>query len=108
MRRGAGLAVNGVVLGPGALVVRFFGDGGEDRLLVVNLGPDLEYVPGPEPLLAPINGGSWQLVWSSDSPRYGGLGIINRCGEEGWRLSGASAVFFVAEGSLNEPTLGRP
>ncbi len=102
--------VDGAVLGSRALVIRFFGKArsepfdstqdrpsrtnGDDRLLVVNLGPDLEYNPAPEPLLAPIGGGSWGLIWSSDDPRYGGPGTINPCGEKGWRLPGESAVFF--------------
>ncbi len=67
---------------------------GEDRLLVVNLGTQFEYKPAPEPLLAPISGGSWHLVWSSDDPRYGGSGIINPCGKGGWTLPGESAVLF--------------
>lgn len=90
----AGERVDGAVLGRGALVLRFFGGEKGDRLLVVNLGSDLEYSPAPEPLLAPVSGGSWQLVWSSDDPRYGGPGIINPCGEEGWTLPGEGAVLF--------------
>jgi maltooligosyltrehalose trehalohydrolase len=89
--------LDGAVLGPEALALRFFADAGDDRLLVVNLGVDLEYIPAPEPLLAPVEHGSWRLVWSSDDPRYGGPGIINPCGREGWRLPGASAVFFAAD-----------
>jgi maltooligosyltrehalose trehalohydrolase len=89
--------IEGAVLGPQAFLLRFFGDEGDDRLLVVNLGAALEYIPAPEPLLAPVSGGSWRLVWSSDDPRYGGPGIINPCGEDGWRLPGASAVLFAAE-----------
>lgn len=88
--------IDGAVLGPGALVLRYFGEAGDDRLLVVNLGPDLEYKPTPEPLLAPTRGGSWRLVWSSDDPRYGGPGIINPLTEEGWRLPGESAAFLAA------------
>ncbi|MGE5444214.1 MAG: malto-oligosyltrehalose trehalohydrolase [Ignavibacteriales bacterium] len=86
--------IDGAVLSPGALILRFFGEDRDDRLLVVNLGPDIEYNPAPEPLLAPISGGSWRLIWSSDDPRYGGPGIINPCGKRGWRLPGESAVFF--------------
>ena len=35
-----------------AFVLRFFGDNGDDRLLVVNLGYDLYLDVAPEPLLA--------------------------------------------------------
>lgn len=86
--------IDGAVLGPEALVLRFFGEDADDRLLLVNLGRDFEYNPAPEPLLAPVKGGSWHLVWSSDDPRYGGPGIISPCGDEGWTLPGESAVFF--------------
>lgn len=89
--------IDGAVLGPQAFALRFFGDAGDDRLLVVNLGAALVYVPAPEPLLAPVGGGSWRLVWSSDDARYGGPGVINPCGEDGWQLPGASAVLFTAE-----------
>jgi maltooligosyltrehalose trehalohydrolase len=42
--------------------------------LVVNLGPDLTMRPAPEPLLAPIEGQSWHILWSSETPEYGGVG----------------------------------
>jgi len=89
--------LDGAVLGPEALALRFFGGEENDRLLVVNLGTDLEYIPAPEPLLAPPDKKAWHLLWSSDDPRYGGSGIINPCGEEGWRLPGANATFFIAK-----------
>jgi maltooligosyltrehalose trehalohydrolase len=88
--------VDGAVLGAGALALRFFGAEGNDRLLLVNLGADLDYSPASEPLLARV-GGVWHLVWSSDDPRYGGSGVINPCHEEGWQLPGVSAVFLSAK-----------
>ncbi|MGH7961239.1 MAG: DUF3459 domain-containing protein, partial [Candidatus Binatia bacterium] len=94
--------IEGAVLGPEAFALRFFGTEGDDRLLVVNLGPDLEYTPAPEPLLAPVSDSSWRLVWSSDDPRYEGPGIINPCGEEGWRVPGASATLFSVERRSND------
>ena len=86
--------IDGAVLGPGAFVLRFFGEEKGDRLLVVNLRADYEYDPAPEPLLAPVGGGSWQIVWSSGGPRYGGRGIVNPYTEEGWKLPGESALLF--------------
>ena len=65
--------VDGAVLGARAWLLRFFSDEG-DRLLVVNLGPDLTMRPAPEPLLAPIEGHSWDILWSSEAPEYGGVG----------------------------------
>jgi len=93
--------LDGAVLGPEALVLRFFGDENtEDRLLVVNLGLDLEYIPAPEPLLAPIRDGWWYVRWSSEDSQYGGSGIIKPCGPDGWRIPGASATFLVGSTDL--------
>jgi maltooligosyltrehalose trehalohydrolase len=93
--------LDGAVLGPDAFVLRFFGRffGGpagkaaEDRLLLVNLGVDLELEPVPEPLLAPPAGLRWEVLWSSEEPRYGGSGAPPPEDEEGcWRLPGQAAV----------------
>jgi 1,4-alpha-glucan branching enzyme len=88
--------VDGAVLNADALVIRFFGEAGDDRLLLLNWGQDLAYTPAPEPLLAPVPDGYWRLVWSSDHPRYGGPGMINPYSEHGWRLPGDSATFFTS------------
>ena len=53
--------------------MRFFAQGA-DRLLIVNLGPDLTLQPAPEPLVAPLEGQAWQILWSSEAPAYGGGG----------------------------------
>ncbi len=66
--------VAGAVLSGEAFALRFIGEAGEDRLLLVNLGHDLEWNPSAEPLLAPPDGTDWQLMWSSEDPRYGGSG----------------------------------
>ena len=85
--------LEGAVLGHDAFVLRFFGEAGDDRLLVVNLGRDLHFVPGPEPLLAPpLAGAPWALLWSSEHPRYGGSGTPALDADEGWRIPGNAAV----------------
>ena len=96
--------IDGAVLGPAALVLRWFapppgesgGAGGNstgDRLLLINLGADLELDPAPEPLLAPPAGGRWQVLWSSEDPRYGGAGAPPpEDAAGGWRLPGQAAV----------------
>jgi maltooligosyltrehalose trehalohydrolase len=89
-------ALDGAVLGHQALVLRYFGTSEEDRLLVVNLGADLSFIPAPEPLLAPVAGGSWDLLWSSDHPMYGGSGVVNPLSDQGWRIQGGSATVFSA------------
>src|SRR5258706_12151026 len=40
--------------------------------------------PAPEPLLAPMKGGSWVLKWSSESPSYGGCGTPEFGSAENW------------------------
>ena len=70
--------VDGAVLGEEALLLRFFGQDGNDRLLLVNLGLDLRLDPAPEPLLAPPEECVWELLWSSEDPAYGGTGTAAR------------------------------
>nr|WP_281176470.1 malto-oligosyltrehalose trehalohydrolase [Candidatus Nitrospira nitrificans] len=92
--------VDGAVLGPQALALRYFEADGCDRLLLLNLGPDLHYVPAPEPLLAPQSNGDWRLMWSSDDPRYGGPGAPNPLTEQGWHIPSESAWLFRAESGV--------
>src|SRR5262245_5683715 len=87
-------AIDGAVIGQTAFVLRYAGQKDGDRLLLINLGPDLLYRPAPEPLLAPSPGGAWSFVWSSDAPNYGGPGIIEPLTEQGWSLPGESAVLY--------------
>jgi len=84
--------VDGAVLGPASFVLRYFGDDGDDRLLVVNLGERLSLEPAPEPLLAPPFGFRWETLWTSDSPRYGGPGAIQVTSDEHWLLPSEVAI----------------
>lgn len=84
--------VDGAVLGMEAFVLRFFADGGDDRLLLINLGADLHLNPAPEPLLAPPENSFWKILWSSEDPRYGGSGTAPLETEEGWCVPGHAAV----------------
>ena len=84
--------LDGAVLSPGAFVLRFFGDDGDDRLLLVNLGIDLHLDPAPEPLLAPPADRAWINLWSSENPRYGGIGTPELDTEQNWRIPGYAAV----------------
>lgn len=104
--------VDGAVLGTHAFVLRYFGDAGNDRLLVVNLGSTLHLDPTPEPLLAPPEGCRWRVDWSSQSPCYGGVGTLAPDAAEGdfavsgrelprpsenWRIQGEVAIVLAAE-----------
>jgi maltooligosyltrehalose trehalohydrolase len=85
--------VDGAVLGAEAFVLHYFArDPQDERLLCVNLGPDLVAGSFAEPLIAPPDGFSWRVRWSSENPDYGGAGTTEVAGERGWRLTGHSAV----------------
>jgi maltooligosyltrehalose trehalohydrolase len=92
-------ALDGAVLGPDALVLRFFGEDGDDRLLLVNFGVDLRLDPAPEPLLAPPTGRHWHMIWSSEDPAYGGNGTPSPETDESWTLLGQAAVVMGSEGA---------
>jgi maltooligosyltrehalose trehalohydrolase len=85
-------AVDGAVLAEECLLLRFFGEEGDDRLLLVNFGADLHLDPAPEPLLAPPDETTWQTLWSSEDPRYGGSGMPLLDSEDNWRIPGHAAV----------------
>jgi maltooligosyltrehalose trehalohydrolase len=85
--------VDGAVLGPKSFVLRYFSDGNtDDRLLVVNLGERQVLAPIPEPLLAPPLGLEWETLWSSESARYGGPGVVTVATQDGWTLPAEAAV----------------
>ncbi len=84
--------VDGAVLGPRGFVLRYFGGSGGDRLLVINLGMDLNVDPAPEPLLAPAEKHGWDVLWSSELPSYGGCGTPPIETEQNWWIPGRSAV----------------
>ena len=64
----------------------------------MNLGREQWLDPAPEPLLAPPRGKAWQLLWSSEDPRYGGLGVMEPVSSDGrWRIPGECAVLLEAK-----------
>jgi len=87
--------IHGAVVASEALLLRYLGEGGDDRLLLVNLGRDLEWRPLAEPLAAPPLGTRWRLLWSSDDPRYGGLGTP-QLDPRSWHIQGHSAIVLAA------------
>jgi maltooligosyltrehalose trehalohydrolase len=90
--------VDGAVLAPEAFVLRFFGGEHGDRLLVVNLGSDLNWQPAPEPLLAPPCGWVWKTRFSTESACFGGCGAPPIEDDEGrWWLPAHSAAVLIPE-----------
>ena len=87
--------VDGAVLSSSAFALRFFTDGhAGDRLLIVNLGADLNRDSIAEPLLAPPAGRAWDVRWSSEHPKYGGRGTAYPWKNGCWRIAGESASVF--------------
>jgi maltooligosyltrehalose trehalohydrolase len=85
-------SLDGAVLAEEALALRFIAQGDEERLLLVNLGRDLQLSSVPEPLLAPLENCTWELQWSSEDPLYGGCGTRPLNTDGSWFLPGHSAL----------------
>ncbi len=66
--------LHGAVIGPEALLLRWLDPAGDDRLVILNLGRDFEWRPACQPLLALPSNSEWKILWSSESPKYGGTG----------------------------------
>lgn len=97
-RQQAAGAVDGAVIGEEAFVLRFTTpDLDDERLLIVNLGPDLVTGSIAEPLVAPPAGHRWNERWSSEHPDYGGTGTPRVAGDDGWCIPGHAAVVLAAE-----------
>jgi maltooligosyltrehalose trehalohydrolase len=79
---------DGAILSSEAFAMRFFAPREQDRLVVVNLGCDLDFESAPEPLLAPVEGHGWELLWSSEDHRYGGTGTSAIENETGFHFAG--------------------
>lgn len=95
-RQGDG-GIDGATLSEHAFVLRWFGEGDDDRLLLVNLAADLVLRSAPEPLLAPPEGQRWAVAWSSEDPAYGGGGTPAPELGDGWRLPAHSALVLAPE-----------
>lgn len=89
-------SLDGAVISPEAFVVRYFGSQHDDRLLLVNLGSDLHLRSAPEPLLAPPEESRWEMMWSSEDPKYGGLGTYPPETGAEWILPAFSALVMAA------------
>ena len=86
-------AIDGAVLGPELFVLRYTTASPEDeRLLFVNLGVDVDAGSFAEPLVAPPDGHTWSVRWSSAEPDYGGYGTPPILADAGWRIPGHTAI----------------
>lgn len=81
------------LIGQEAFALRWYGDDGDDRLGLFNLGRDYDWHPITDPLVAPPLGKKWKLIWSSEDPRYDGLGTP-AFDNKNWPVPGHAAVIF--------------
>ena len=93
LARRPSLRPEGAVLEGHAFVVRWSDDVDGARLLLINLGHQLESRAWPEPLLAPSPGSTWRVIWSSEAAAYGGMGTVSPAIETGWQSGADCAVF---------------
>jgi maltooligosyltrehalose trehalohydrolase len=91
--------IDGAFLGTTSFVLRYFSKEDDDRLLLVNFGERQVLNPASEPLLAPPSDCTWEIFWTSESPRYGGAGAAVTATKEQWVLPTETTV-------LLRPTLG--
>jgi maltooligosyltrehalose trehalohydrolase len=87
-----GQELDAAVLGESAFLLRWRGSSCGERLLVVNLAAQLDLDPAPEPLLAPVQHHDWQMIFSTDEIRYGGLGAVCPTQARRWHLPAESAI----------------
>jgi maltooligosyltrehalose trehalohydrolase len=67
-----------------------------ERLLVVNLGPDIRLETRPDPLLAPPSCGSWRVEFCTEDRAYGGRGVVKSKSPYGLTATGHATTLFVA------------
>ena len=86
-----------------SFVLRYFSEANDDRLLIVNFGERRILHPASEPLLAPPPGYRWETLWTSESPRYGGVGAVATATPEQWSLPAESTVALrpIGDASMN-------
>src|SRR5882762_11514701 len=89
--------IDGAVLGAASFVLRYFSRERDDRLLLVNFGERQLLHPASEPLLAPPFRHRWEMLWTSESPRYGGAGTVVIATKLQWSLPAESTVAFRAK-----------
>lgn len=86
---------DGAVINDDAFIIRYFGES-EDRLLIVNFGSDLTYSPAPQPLLVAGKEMKWNLIFSTESAAYGGVGIPPFQNPH-WHIPGHAAIVLKAK-----------
>jgi maltooligosyltrehalose trehalohydrolase len=103
IRASASSRPDGAIIAGEAFVLRYQGGEQGDRLLIVNLGCDLDVRPIPEPLVAPPRGARWVAHWSSEAPAYGGSGTPAIRPHSHLHVPGEAAILLRSEpGPIND------
>jgi maltooligosyltrehalose trehalohydrolase len=89
--------MHGAIVAPGVFLLRYLGGDKGDRLIVTNLGRDRCLLPASEPLLAPPTDTHWDVLWSSESPVYGGAGTPPVATEGEWVMPGYATIVFAPQ-----------
>jgi maltooligosyltrehalose trehalohydrolase len=87
--------VDGAVLASSAFLLRYSAAeraAPDDRLLVVNVGAEVDVPVFSEPLLSVYPHQGWQVVWSSEAARYGGSDGLAEWATPPWTLPAESAT----------------
>jgi maltooligosyltrehalose trehalohydrolase len=85
-------SIDGAVLGTTSFLLRYFSKEDDDRLLLVNFGERQVLHPASEPLLAPPSDCTWEILWTSEFPCYGGAGVAPIASKEQWILPAESTI----------------
>ena len=86
-------ALDGAVLGAELFLLRWCAERpGQERLLLVNFGAEVEAQSFAEPLVAPPDDHEWRVRWSTEHPDYGGCGTPAIVSDAGWRVPAHAAV----------------
>ncbi|MDP1835816.1 MAG: malto-oligosyltrehalose trehalohydrolase [Chlamydiales bacterium] len=94
--------MDGVVLSNHAFALRFFDDEEHlDRLMLFNFDVDFIFNPLGDPLVAPVEGYDWEMIWSTESPKYGGQGAQPLT--EVWKIPGHSAMILTTVKKVEKP-----
>jgi maltooligosyltrehalose trehalohydrolase len=90
-------SLDGAVYGQHAFVLRYFGlEDANDRLIITNFDRDLALSPAPIPLLAPPPDRRWQIIFSSEDPRYAGQGAPPVHFDDQFKMPGFSVTVFTS------------
>ena len=90
------LNVEAATLSDRIFVIRYDDDKGSARLLIINFDIDTHFPSIAEPLIAPPEGCSWRILFSSEEPRFGGFGAHPLENTDGWTIPAESATVLAA------------